>query len=697
MEFLPFEVELYKQLADLVSEFDAEVCAEIETTEKAYAALPEQTPETEAAALVNAVMNAVSEDDLPSEEKITEFAMWSDQDEKQLQELRIQEAQNPLNQANIRVRCIAALSKISVDVLTLETALSDARAKEIKQKYLSLQTAKAANDLAAQNSFADLPLGSVGSEVWQKLFRYAQQYAGQAYPEYEFPYTGENAKCVLCQQSLDEEAKQRFVRFDSFITGKAAEEFQGKSEDYTVSVKILTNLKILSDDDAQTKLAEFANLSLERVKLVEILSQFLNTLIARRDAFILATTTGNFDDIGAAQALSTMLSKELKALEDEEKQFRLDAKDDEKQKEKALKLAELDGRKNIAENVANLLHNRTSREKRLRLSSCKNSLSTRAISLIVSRLRERHLTSELNAKIQGEICKLGLSYLSVSLKDETKKGESNFQSDLGFKQPIKDNSTVLSEGEQRGLALACYLAEADLRPTKHGLIVDDPVSSLDHQRIEKVARRLVEEAELGRQVIIFTHNVLFYQEVVAQAGEMQIALAQNTIHRNPDSGAGIIETNAIPYQARKVKERIGDLRNELAAIKKAKLSLKSDEYRKAIEGFCMELRKTWERLVEEILLNQSVTRFSYGVETQRFKGVVVEDGDYSQVYFAMKKLSSYTAHDEAAGKQGALPTIEQLGEALEEIDAYHKTIKKRVDVTAKARKALVEPPKAEFA
>lgn len=73
---------------------------------------------------------------------------------------------------------------------------------------------------------------------------------------------------------------------------------------------------------------------------------------------------------------------------------------------------------------------------------------------------------------------------------------------------------MLSEGEQRGLAIACFLADSHVAESGNAIIVDDPVNSLDHQRIRKVAQRFVREASKGRQVVIFTHNVLFYQEVL---------------------------------------------------------------------------------------------------------------------------------------------------------------------------------------
>lgn len=69
-------------------------------------------------------------------------------------------------------------------------------------------------------------------------------------------------------------------------------------------------------------------------------------------------------------------------------------------------------------------------------------------------------------------------------------------------------SKVLSEGEQKVLALADFLAEARLSGVTAPIIFDDPVSSLDHRRINEVAQRIARLAE-DNQVIVFTHDILF--------------------------------------------------------------------------------------------------------------------------------------------------------------------------------------------
>lgn len=77
-------------------------------------------------------------------------------------------------------------------------------------------------------------------------------------------------------------------------------------------------------------------------------------------------------------------------------------------------------------------------------------------------------------------------------------------------------SKVLSEGEQKVLALADFLAEVRLAGITAPVIFDDPVSSLDHRRVNEVARRVAKLAD-DHQVIVFTHDILFATSLLALA------------------------------------------------------------------------------------------------------------------------------------------------------------------------------------
>ncbi|GIW41858.1 MAG: hypothetical protein KatS3mg076_2435 [Candidatus Binatia bacterium] len=76
-------------------------------------------------------------------------------------------------------------------------------------------------------------------------------------------------------------------------------------------------------------------------------------------------------------------------------------------------------------------------------------------------------------------------------------------------------SEILSEGEQKVIALADFLAEASLKPDKSPIVFDDPVTSLDHKRLRHVVDRIVELSK-ERQVIVFTHDIWFAAEILGR-------------------------------------------------------------------------------------------------------------------------------------------------------------------------------------
>jgi wobble nucleotide-excising tRNase len=150
------------------------------------------------------------------------------------------------------------------------------------------------------------------------------------------------------------------------------------------------------------------------------------------------------------------------------------------------------------------------------IKACQAQVQTRSISLQISALRRKLVTENLQQRIQAEITRLDLDHTPFRVSDTSEQGQSRFAVGLQGVDKIANNQ-ILSEGEQRALALACFLAEVADEGEGYGLVVDDPVSSLDQRRIRLVAERLIQEAAKGRQVIVFTHYLVFFNEVVAEA------------------------------------------------------------------------------------------------------------------------------------------------------------------------------------
>jgi hypothetical protein len=73
---------------------------------------------------------------------------------------------------------------------------------------------------------------------------------------------------------------------------------------------------------------------------------------------------------------------------------------------------------------------------------------------------------------------------------------------------------ILSEGEQKVIALADFLAEVSMRPSSAPVILDDPITSLDARRVNEVADRIV-NLNAEQQVIVFTHHLYFATKLLA--------------------------------------------------------------------------------------------------------------------------------------------------------------------------------------
>jgi len=70
-------------------------------------------------------------------------------------------------------------------------------------------------------------------------------------------------------------------------------------------------------------------------------------------------------------------------------------------------------------------------------------------------------------------------------------------------------SDIMSEGEQKAIAMTEFATDLTIRNDKNPVLFDDPVNSLDYKRSELFAN-LIYELSLERQILVFTHNITFY-------------------------------------------------------------------------------------------------------------------------------------------------------------------------------------------
>jgi ABC-type Na+ transport system ATPase subunit NatA len=133
------------------------------------------------------------------------------------------------------------------------------------------------------------------------------------------------------------------------------------------------------------------------------------------------------------------------------------------------------------------------------------AFNTRPISTRTTEARDLMIKNNFTERFLGEMKSLRKSNLSIQLTFGTERGNSKISQKTGAHALAE----VLSEGEQKAIALAEFLTELQMDNIKAPVIFDDPMNSLDHRIMDAVVARLLKLSK-ERQVIVFTHSILFF-------------------------------------------------------------------------------------------------------------------------------------------------------------------------------------------
>lgn len=631
---------------------------------------------------------------LPTEEDLRNLSELSDAELTELARLEVELAADPVALAATRRRAAAVLKRVWEVLTSLHNALSETVGAAIASASQELVHAIEAERIAASASFADEPVANVGSTTWRMLFEAAREFAaaGAGLPPERLP-DAPGDLCLLCLEPLTSPGAARLARFNDFISGAATKRADGARNALKALFSEVEQVKVPELAVVEESLTGYGQLAAKRASTVAEIVKVLGEFEARRSSLL--NGSGNPAPAPDVAALIATITAELALLENEAALLQRGASHTEVLDTMRVRLAELKDRVKLANDLEIVLQRlRDVTEQRL-LASCQAQVATRSISMQITALRKQLVTEELERRIAEEIRALDLIHLPFKVSDSSSGGKSLFSVGLEGAGTVKNNQ-VLSEGEQRALALACFLAEIGGNDARYGIIVDDPVSSLDHLRIRKVAQRLVAEAKKGRQVIIFTHNLVFFNEVASEAARAGDAapLIKTVVAKTQSEGFGVIRENSEPWVA-DLNARIETLRNRAKALKSV-TEFDTDEYRRQAKDFYSDLRESWERAVEEVVLAKTVVRFVPDVMTGRLKEVTVTDEDYRTIFFAMKRASERSGHDMSAGRDIPQPSPDEMASDLKVLEDFKIELTKRRKETAATRSALENPVGGEL-
>ena len=293
-------------------------------------------------------------------------------------------------------------------------------------------------------------------------------------------------------------------------------------------------------------------------------------------------------------------------------------------------------------------------------------------------LHPRHVTNkenELFADLIGEsyrtlfkeeCSRLGCT-MPVELQTSGQKGRTvrNLEMPGGY-QP-KD---ILSEGEQKAVALADFLTEVTMNPASAAIVLDDPVTSQDHERKGLIAKRLVDES-LRRQVIVFTHDLPFLNQVVVSAELRGVDLVAHWIERDAENQPGQITLNDTPATTKKY-DNVSIARDLLSKAKQTTGSTRQDAISKGMSA----LRRTIEEAVVKKLFKGVVPRWQDRVIVTALRKVEWNSADVDEMVEMYENLSKHIdAHSHSDEALGAPPEPKDLEDQIDKVDKLLSRVK----------------------
>ena len=677
IEFLPYELDLMNKLGLACRSLEEGFRERLAAVNAAVSTrLPDAYHDgTAVQATLARLVTQTALDDLPSESELQEFGSWSADKQAAFETAGERLKQDPQVMIRLRSEAKQALETVKGEASGIEEELADSSLAAIYQKRRDAETASRAVEAAARDLFSDQPISELGSESWRLMLTYAREFAVTAFPDAPPPQLSSGGLCVLCQQNLDDNAAVRMAAFDDYIAGRAAEESVAADKALAEHRDRLLAFRVKPRPEVEVLLAGYAGLRDASGETAAAIAAFVEKAGNRLDAVKDALRDNRYDALHNLDPLpaspAQLIEDEIGRLDSEIAQLEAAERDEGALARLKARHADFADRKRLSEQVQVFVERRNRLEERHRLEVCAQQCRSTAITRRITDRRREILTPTLRASLETELERLRLSHIPLDLTDRGRGAESIVEIALDSRQRVLNNSDILSEGEQRALALACFLAELQEIGTNHGIIVDDPVSSLDHSRMRAVAERLAEEASNGRQVIVFTHNILFHHMLWTAARRAKVGRHCEWMSSAGNDRFGLIDEFQKPWQMKRVPERLSDVDQGRAALTRDGYDHTDQRFRSAIVDLYTKMRTTWERIVEEVLFNNVVQRFRPEVMTQSLKEACLDpSADYPAIFEGMKRCSHYSGHDEASDLPPDLPEPHEVDRDIAELRAF---------------------------
>jgi len=611
------------------------------------------------------------------ESPVSQFvaALSADTDLSQLREqavfgeaetARLEEVQRQIAdlQSKSVAEAIKQLEDAKRDITALQKRLGESGALLSEEKRSSYRTQIAAfvdkaRIVATQGSksFRQDFFKGVGTTEWENFLAAARALAVIERED----YPRDDDYCLLCHRPLDLASAALIRRFWGFLASDARREVEEASAQLDHSVQALKALRLDFFFADTTVRAHVTRLAPALAKQIDTLVTSMET---GRTAIATALENAEgeipqaaFEDVdGALTALVTQIDADTARLKEEKVEDAIKALEAER-----IALRHRQVLKQLLPEAETYVSNLTWAEEAS--GAPRRSLNPRPLTDKESELFATVIAKDYRDRFADE-CRTLDCNLPVEFRTQGQRGQTVRSLNIkGGHSP----DAILSEGEQRAVALADFLTEVALNPANAGMVLDDPVTSQDHQRKDRIARRLVAEAK-NRQVVIFTHDLVFLTMLAGAADDDNVEMLTHWIERDGEGRPGQISLDDCPAstpQYRNTEKAKRTLAEAKAAAGSARVKL--------IQRGMGELRRTVEEIIPHYLLKQVVNRWTDRIIVTGLRKVNWDDGLIADIIAVYEELSAYIeGHSHTEEKAGAPPEPKNLGDIITRVDELIK-------------------------
>jgi energy-coupling factor transporter ATP-binding protein EcfA2/biotin operon repressor len=573
----------------------------------------------------------------------------------------------------------ADLERLRSRVAAVESALTAEAIQPLADDLAKYQEIEELVEKSGVTQFQTAHFGHTGSDAWSAFVQSAGQLAKmESSKDALYPQDGDI--CLLCHQPLGESERDLMHRLWKFLAEELTEKlglFETKLNNH------VQTLEALELDFFDEQMVAYRHLEQRNPALRQRVSDNLATLRTLCESFQAALQARVPFEQPLPQLPQSLQAEIGTVIDVVCAEVANLEKDDPKTLLEKLEMERNElAHKKILATLLDQIAAYVARKKWC-VKTTKARPKTNSITAKQKVLFKDHVTDRYIENFTANLSNLGCP-MRVQVKSTSSKAKSRKQLVLtpyiADSKPQHDPDKVLSEGEQRAIALADFLTEIELDPLCSIAVFDDPVTSLDHKWKERIANHLVAQVS-QRQTIVFTHDLYFVYLLsnAAIAQEEEISHI-HWIRRQGEDHPGFVHLhNAPPLEEQfKTSGRAQNL------LKKAKEATSPDNEFTFLSAGYAALRTSYEALIIFEMLNGVVQRFSEQIKINNLNEVVF-DGEIADLIIekhgALSRFIEGHLHPDTSFK----PTVASLDQEIKVFDELRGKVRGLKRTLRKAR------------